>query len=126
MAPRRTLLTDEQWARVQPLLPQQDMSRGGRPRSDDRRVMEGILWIARTGAPWWALPPEYPHPTTCWRRLRRWQGEGVWQRIRDVLLADLDRRGRLKWEECFADATFASAKKGATKSAQPARAKGRR
>jgi len=124
MARKRTLLTDEQWARIAALLPRQDMSRGGRPRADDRRALEGILWIAKTGAQWYALPSEYPCATTCWRRLRRWQREGVWEKIRDALLAELDRRGGVQWDECFADATFAPAKKGATKSAQPARAKG--
>ena len=129
MAPKEcrcTLLTDEQWAEIEPFFPKQDMTRGGRPRCAARRVVEGILWVARTGAPWWALPREYPSPATCWRWLRRWQQEGVWEKIEQTLLTTLDKRKRIKWEECFIDATFASAKKGALKSAQPARAKGRK
>ena len=123
---RRTLLTDEQWAKVAPLLPVQDQSKGGRPWCDPRLVIEGIIWVLVTGAQWWALPDEYPSPVTCWRWLRRWQREGVWESIERTLLDELDGRGGIKREECFADATFAPAKKGARKSAQPARGKARR
>jgi transposase len=123
---RRALLTDKQWAKIAPLLPVQDQSKGGRPWCDPRLVVEGIIWILVTGAPWWALPNEYPSFTTCWRWLRRWQREGVWEKIERTLLGELDGRRRIKWEECFADATFASAQKGAMPSAQPARGKARR
>jgi len=71
-------LTDEQWERIQPLLPRLPKNpQGGRPWADNRRVLEGILWMLRTGARWQDLPEQYPSPPTCWRRLQRWEKEGV-------------------------------------------------
>ena len=70
------LLTDAQWEKIAPLLPKVRKSRqGGRPRAKDRKVLEGILWILRSGARWQDLPEEFPSPSTCWRRLRDWEGQ---------------------------------------------------
>lgn len=111
------LLTDEQWALIEPLLPQPEPSpKGGRKRIDNRRVLEGILWILRTGARWQDLPEIYPSPSTCWRRLRDWEEQEVWVEIWRTFLADLDEAGWLDWEEAFVDATFIPAKKGAQRS----------
>ncbi|HKW61407.1 MAG TPA: transposase, partial [Candidatus Acidoferrum sp.] len=64
-------LTDAQWEKLRPLLPKARTSRrGGRPRANDRKVLEGILWVLRSGARWCDLPEEFPSPATCWRRLR--------------------------------------------------------
>jgi transposase len=64
------MLTDRQWRKIAPLLPRLRKSkRGGRSWADSRRVLEGILWIARSGARWQDLPAEYPSSETCWRRL---------------------------------------------------------
>lgn len=110
-------LTDEQWKRLEPLLPKQDRNRkAGRPWADSRGVFEGILWILKTGARWRDLPEVYPSPATCWRRLNRWEIEGVWEEIWHEYLRQLDAKGVLGWEECFMDATFMPAKRGATRS----------
>lgn len=79
MAHKRCLLTDEQWAKIEPLLPPHP--KGGRPWCENRRVVEGILWILKTGARWRDLPPQYPSPSTCWRRLGQWEEAGVWLEI---------------------------------------------
>ena len=121
-------LTDEQWERIESLLPAAPRSRkGGRPRADDRACLEGVLWILRSGARWKDLPRDrgFPSPATCWRRLARWERGGVWLRLWQAFLDELDDRGRLDWSECFADATFAPAKKGATASAKPSEARAR-
>jgi transposase len=124
MSADRTLLTDKQWSRIEPLLPKFRKSRkGGRPFLPDRPVFEGILWVLRSGARWKDLPPEYPSAATCWRRLRDWEAQGVWLKLWRAFLAELDERGRLNWEETFADGSFAPAKKGATVSAAPAKAR---
>lgn len=73
---RATYLSEKQWQRIGPLLPR--MKSRGRPWCDNRRVLEGILWVLRTGARWQDLPSEYPSPSTCWRRLRMWEEKGVW------------------------------------------------
>jgi len=121
MAVREKILSDEMWDKIAPFLPELPRSKkGGRPWADNRRVFEGILWILRTGAHWKDLPDEFPSPSTCWRRLKLWEEEGIWLKIWRAYLSQLDERGQLKWSECFMDGSFASAKKGATQSAKPA------
>ena len=69
MARYGRLLTDAQWEKIGPLLPKRPKRpRGGRPPANDRKVLEGILWILRSGARWQDLPDEFPSPATCWRR----------------------------------------------------------
>ncbi len=68
MARHDSELTDEQWRKIEPLLPKVKRSpEGGRRRVDDRRCFEGILWVLRSGARWKDLPAQYPSPSTCWR-----------------------------------------------------------
>jgi len=113
MALREQFLTDARWEKIEPLLPDMPRSkRGGRPWAESRQVLEGILWILRTGARWKDLPREYPSPSTCWRRLRRWEEEGVWLKVWRAFLVQLDERKQLDWRESFADGSFAPAKKG--------------
>jgi transposase len=79
MARYGRLLTDAQWEKIRPLLPKQPKRpRGGRPCAEDRKAREGILWILRSGARWQDWPEEFPHPSTCWRRLRDWGEQEVW------------------------------------------------
>lgn len=105
-------LTDRQWEVLAPLLPGQDFTKGGRPRADDRRTLEGILWVLRTGAQWKQMPREYGAYVTVWRRLRKWQEDGTWLRIWQVLLKLLDKKKTLGWDIHYLDGSFASAKKG--------------
>lgn len=110
-------VTDEQWAKIAPLLPIiTTTKKGGRPGADNRGCFEGILWILRTGSHWRDLPERYPSPATCWRRLNRWELEGVWEEAWREYLKQLDLKGVLDWDECFMDATFSAAKRGAFKS----------
>ena len=117
----RTLLTDAQWAKIRPLVP--PPARTGRPRADDRRTLEAILYVLRTGCAWADLPPELGDDATVHRRLRRWQAEGVWERIRRAFLAELDATGGIDWSTALLDSCFAPAKGGAPASASPARAR---
>jgi transposase len=103
-------LSDSQWAFIKPLLP--PPARTGRPRANDRRTIDGILYILITGCRWQDLPREYGAPTTVWRRLKRWGEERVWERIWRTALAALDRQGQLDWSMAFLDGSFAPAKKG--------------
>jgi transposase len=120
---QKAFLSDEQWAKIQPLLPK--VRSRGRPWADNRRVLEGILWVLKTGARWRDLPKEYPSPSTCWRRLRQWEDREVWLKIWRQFLSELDQRGKLDWSESFLDGSFAPAKKGASASAKPSGAKAR-
>ena len=77
-----------------------------------------VTWVDQE-ARWRDLPPSYPSASTCWRRLRLWEEEDVWLDIWRAFLRQLDAQGHLQWEECFADGSFAPAKKGATQLAKP-------
>lgn len=106
-------LTDRQWAFIQPLLPPPAWT--GRPRADDRRTVEGILYMLITGCRWQDLPREYGAPTTVLRRLKRWGEVGVWERIWRAALAALDLHGQLDWTMAFLDGSFVPAKNGGDK-----------
>ena len=125
MRNRQKLLTDEQWELIEPLFPQPKRRKDerGRPWSSNRACLEGILWILQTGAAWRFLPDEYPSPSTCWRRLKQWEEQGVWLRAWRTLLGTLDGKGLLRWDEAFLDGSFAAAKKGAPQSVKPSVAK---
>ena len=84
---RRHELSDEEWAIIQPLLPQKSR---GVPRVDDRRVINGILWRFRTGAPWRDVPERYGPRTTLYNRFVRWRAAGVWDRLLDAVSAAYD------------------------------------
>ena len=121
-----SLLSEKQWARLEPLLPKPASGvKGGRPSCENRAVVEGILWVLKTGARWRDLPPHYPSPTTSWRRLRDWEEQGVWLKAWQCFIAELDEKGHLDWEETFADGSFAPAKKGDLEWDAPRRAKER-
>jgi len=111
-------LTDEQWSVVQPLIPKPNVrkDRKGRPRVDARSVLDGMLWILWTGAPWKALPSEYPPYQTCHRRMQEWVADRVFWRILKALAADLRDRGKIDLTEAFIDGTHAGAKRGALSS----------
>jgi transposase len=113
MARGTQYLTDDQWEKLEPFLPQlMPGPQGGRPWADNRMALEGILWILRTGARWKDLPERYPSASTCWRRLKLWEEKGVWLDVWRKYLADLDEETLLHWEEAFIDGSFAPAKKG--------------
>jgi transposase len=77
-------LSDYEWTAIKPMLP--NKPRGVR-RVNDRRVLNGIFWVLRSGAPWRDLPENYGPRTTCYNRFVRWQRAGVWDQIMDALAA---------------------------------------
>ena len=79
----RTLLTHKSWARIQPSFRQ--MTQRGPRRQDDRRFLEAVLWVMRTGAPWHDLPTHLGHGASIYRRFRRWALAGRWQRLQQAL-----------------------------------------
>ena len=80
-------LTDLEWAAIKPMLPNKPR---GVPRVNDRRVLNGIFWVLRSGAPWRDLPQQFGPYTTCYNRFVRWRRAGVWSRIMDALAAAHD------------------------------------
>ena len=120
-------LTDEQWDVLQPLIvePPRRADGRGRPRRDPREVLNGILWILRTGAQWADLPDRYPPYQTCHRRFQQWVRNGTLDRILQALAADLEARGGIELVESFVDGTFVPAKKGGLAWAKPSGVKAR-
>jgi transposase len=121
-------LTDVQWELLKPLVePRTPRKRRGRPWRDTRQVVEGVLWILRTGAQWAELPKDkFPPYQTCHRRFQGWVREGTLVQVLRTLAEDLLARGQLDLSETFIDASFSSAKKGAVQLVQHAAAKGPR
>jgi len=108
-------LTDAQWKLIEPLIPENERlirGRRGRPWRPAREVLNGILWILRTGARWKDLPSRYPPYQTCHRRFPQWVQKGVMEAILRCLVRDLEKEGKLDWRESFIDGTFVRGKKG--------------
>jgi transposase len=107
-------ITDEQWEIISPMLPHSKSAPGkrGRPAQDKRKVMNGIIWICRTGAQWQDLPDKYPPYQNCHRYFQDWIKAGVWDKVLWEIARDLNHRGKIDITECFIDGTFANAKMG--------------
>jgi len=120
-------LTDEQWLAVEPFIPAVERRgparKGGRPWVSARDVLNGVLWVLRTGAPWADLPPRYPPYQTCHRRFQRWVEKGILPKLLAALRRDLEERGGIEDVEGFIDGTYVPAKKGGPASASVAPAR---
>jgi transposase len=121
MGMNRGDLTNTPWERLQPLLPPQK-PKTGRPAVDHRRILNGILWILRTGAPWRDLPERYGPWRTVASRFYRWQKAGLWSRLLAAVQAQVDADGQFNWDIHSIDGTIsrahqhaAGAKKGTQK-----------
>ena len=97
-------LSNEQWARIKLLLPKQKTTRG-RPSQDHRIVLNGILWVLRTGAPWRDTPERYGKWTTIYSRFQRWRKAGIWDQMFAELQTTLERESNVDWEIHFIDST---------------------
>jgi transposase len=120
-AKRRYELTDAQWARLESLLPP-EKPWTGRPNDDHRQILNGILWVLNSGAPWRDLPRRYGPVGTVSSRFYRWRRSGVWQRVLEELQADAE--GRVGWELHFLDSTVVRAHQHAAGARKAARGRG--
>lgn len=107
------IVSDELWERIEPLLPRWEyaLPKLGRKRLDDRKVLQGILFVLHTGIQWEFLPQElgFGSGMTCWRRLAEWNEAGVWQRLHEALLAELNAAGKLDWSRAVIDSSHVRA-----------------
>lgn len=109
-------VSDGLWERVEPLLPvrRRRFRSPGRLPVEPRRCLEGILFVLFSGLPWRAVPAELGvSGVTCWRRHEAWQQAGVWQRLLELLVEELERSGAADQARLLVDASLAPAKKGA-------------
>ncbi|MFY2789777.1 IS5 family transposase [Rhodococcus sp. KRD162] len=110
--------TDEQWERIEPLLPSNE-GRQGHPFRDNRKVVEGIIYRYRAGIPWRDLPrEEFGAWQTVWKRHARYARDGTWDRILHVILADADAAGKIDWNVSV-DATICRAHQHSTNTTRP-------
>ena len=117
-------LTNEQWERIEPLLPKPKTKRG-RPAQEHRTVLNGILWVLRTGAPWRDMPERYGKWTTIYSRFQRWRKAEVWSRMFAELQTALDVEGNVDWETHFIDSTTVRAHQHAAGAKKVVRSKRR-
>lgn len=113
-------LRDDQWERLQPLLPP-IKPKVGKPNLEHRPIVNGIRWHLRTGAPWRDLPERYGNWNTVYSRFRRWTRKGIWEQVLGALQTEDDAKGKVDWGIHFADGSVvrahqhaAGAKGGAT------------
>jgi transposase len=106
-------LSDTQFSIIEPLLPPEHSGKQGHPYNEHRRIVNGILWILRTGAPWRDLPERYGPYQTCYDRLTRWQKDGTWDRVLSTLQTDTARADAQHSEgaegDLFVDSTMIKA-----------------
>lgn len=102
--PTRGNLTDAQWMRLRPFLPPVKPARG-RPNKPHRRIINAILWVLRTGAPWRDLPRSYGPWSTVYSRFRRWRILGIWAAILQRLRELMHRQGLIDWSTHHIDGT---------------------
>lgn len=109
-------VSDELWERAKPALPvvERRFRHPGRKRIDDRRCLEGIMFVLFSGLPWDAVPRELGvSGVTCWRRFDEWRTAGVWQALLALLVGELEQARAIDEARFLVDASIAPAKKGA-------------
>ena len=115
------VVSDALWERIEPLLPKVErrFRFPGRNRRPGRGALQGILFVLHTGIAWRHLPTElgFGSGSTCYRRLDEWQQAGVWERLHQLLLAELRAAGELEWSRAVADSSHVQAKKDLMKGA---------
>ena len=94
---KRHEVTDEQWGLIQAILPKR-AAKTGRPPSDPRLMLNGILWILRTGSPWRDLPERFGPWQTVYDHFAKWRALGAYDRILEALHIRLDAEGTIDWD----------------------------
>jgi transposase len=116
------IVPDDLWARIEPLLPikPRRFRSPGRKRLPDRQVLCGILFVLHTGIQWEYLPQQlgFGSGMTCWRRLQEWNEAGVWQRLHELLLAELHAADKLDWSRTIIDSSHVRAPRRGPKAAR--------
>lgn len=116
-----SILSEQLWQRIEPLLPKakkrRDIRHAGRKPTDARQVMTGIIFALKTGVPWKNLPAtsDFPSGHTCRRRLLEWHARGVWHKLWQNILSELQAEGQLSWERAIVDSSSVRAGHGGEK-----------
>jgi transposase len=108
---KRHALTDEQWNRIKEFLPEN--GKPGTQWKDHRLIVDGMIWVLKTGVPWRDLPERFGPWKTVYERFRLWSQQGLWQRILSALQADFEAEGQIDWELFSIDGSSVRAHKSA-------------
>ena len=117
----KQLLPDELWEICESILPRLRKSpKGGRPCVGNREALTGILFVLKTGIAWEDLPQEMGCGSgmTCWRCLVAWQKVGVWDKLHQLLLEELQRADQIDWSRAIVDSASLKAVLGGKKPAR--------
>ena len=106
-----TELTDKQWKMIQKYVPKP--AKTGRPRSDDRKTVNGITYVLITGCRWREMPEKYGSKSTAHRRLQNWQQNEIWKKILSRAINSVYLSGKLNLQKISVDSTSIPAKKAA-------------
>jgi transposase len=96
-------LTDNEWERIEPLLPPERKTGRGRPARENRIMVNAMVWILRSGAPWRDLPERYGPWKSVYTRFSRWSRQGIWQNVVNRFNVDPD------WENISIDGSYVRA-----------------
>jgi transposase len=118
---KRHEVTDEQWEVIQPILPKRT-AKTGRPPSDPRLMLNGILWILRTGSPWRDLPERFGPWQTVYDHFAKWRALGAYDRILEALHIRLDADGEIDWDLWCIDGSSVRASRAAAGASKKAAA----
>ena len=106
-------ITDKQWSTIKPYLPKS--AKTGRPRSDDKTTINGILFVLTVGCRWSEMPQKYGSKSTAHLRLQNWEQQGIWRKILSSLIKSAHKQNKLNLQKISVDSSSISAKKGVTK-----------
>ena len=118
---KRHEVTDEQWEVIQAILPKRT-AKTGRPPSDPRLMLNGILWILRTGSPWRDLPERFGPWQTVYDHFAKWRALGAYDRILEALHIRLDADGTIDWDLWCIDGSSVRASRAAAGASKKAAA----
>ena len=105
-------ISDAQWREIEPILrPSKRSVLGGRPRTNDRQVINGIIWVLLNGTQWSELPPTMGAYVTCWRRYTEWVKKGTWDKIWTVLFKTMEKKHKMEWSMALWEGNFIPVKK---------------
>ncbi len=108
----RTDLSEKQWRALETHLPANPKC--GHVYVEHRRVINGVVWRLKTGAPWRDVPERYGPWQTCWDRFTRWERDGTWVRLLQTLQAHADAEGDIDWDGAALDSSHIKAHRSAT------------
>ena len=105
-------LTDKQWDMISQYVPKP--AKTGRPRDNDRKIINGIIYVLISGCRWSEMPKRYGDDSTANRRLNSWQQKGVWKKILQSAIKTAYRQNKINLQKISVDSSSVSAKKGET------------